>query len=59
MGDPAGSSRLQTPTGATMTPQTSDKTWRRKLTLAAITGLVSGAARAFIAWALDQLTSNS
>ncbi len=42
-----------------MTPQTTDKTWRHKVTLAAITGLVSGAARALIAWALDQLTSNS
>jgi hypothetical protein len=38
-----------------MTPRSTEKTWREKITLAAITGLISGAARAFMSWTLDQL----
>jgi hypothetical protein len=38
-----------------MTPQPTDTTWRQKLTLATITGLVSGIARALIAVALEHL----
>ncbi len=34
-------------------PSNDRKTWLRRLILAAITGLVSGAARALIAWALN------
>jgi hypothetical protein len=40
-----------------MTAQPTQNT-RRQLTLAAITGLVSGAARAIIAWTLQHLISN-
>lgn len=32
--------------------QPTANTWREKLTLAAITGLISGTARAIITWAL-------
>jgi hypothetical protein len=43
----------------TMTLQPAKKkTWLRKITLAAVTGLVAGIARAVIAWALDHLTSS-
>jgi len=38
-----------------MTAQPTEKTWRAKITLAAIAGLVSGAARALMYWALDHL----
>jgi hypothetical protein len=38
-----------------MPAQPTDKTCRRKITLAAIAGLISGAARALISRALDQL----
>ncbi|WP_275412144.1 hypothetical protein [Rhizocola hellebori] len=41
-----------------MTQQLTEKTWRRKVTLAAITGLISGAARAITAKILDHLTSH-
>jgi hypothetical protein len=34
---------------------TAKKIWRRKITLAAIAGLISGAARALATWALDHL----
>ncbi|HZM77660.1 MAG TPA: hypothetical protein VFC19_18230 [Candidatus Limnocylindrales bacterium] len=44
-------------TEKTWTPQHTEKTWRQKLTLAAVTGLLSGAAKAIIAWTLDHLTS--
>lgn len=39
-----------------MNPQPTDKAWRRKLTLAVITGLVSGLARTLFTWALDHLS---
>ena len=32
-------------------------TWREKLTLAAVTGLLAGVARALTAWVLDLLAS--
>ena len=35
-------------------PTTHD--WRRRLTLAAVAGLVSGAAKAITVWVLDHLT---
>jgi hypothetical protein len=38
-----------------MTAQPTEKTWREKITLATITGLICGAARALMSWALDQL----
>jgi hypothetical protein len=38
-----------------MTAQPTEKTWREKITLAAIAGLISGAARALISWTLVQL----
>jgi hypothetical protein len=41
-----------------MNPQSTGKTWRSKFTLAAITGLVSGVARAITGWALDHLASH-
>jgi hypothetical protein len=41
-----------------MTPQPTDKAWRQKITLAAITGLISGTARAITAKILEHLTSS-
>jgi hypothetical protein len=41
-----------------MTPQSTEPTWRQKITLAAITGLISGTARAIIAKILEHLTSS-
>lgn len=34
---------------------TAKMTWQRKITLAAISGLISGAARALTTWALEHL----
>lgn len=41
-----------------MTPQPTEKSWREKITLAAITGLISGTARAVTTKILDHLTSS-
>jgi hypothetical protein len=41
-----------------MTPQPTEETWRCQVTLAVITGIVSGAARTLITWALDHLASH-
>jgi hypothetical protein len=38
-----------------MTAKRTNNAWREKISLAAITGLISGAARALVAWALDHL----
>jgi hypothetical protein len=38
-----------------MTTKRTDKTWRQRITLAAITGLLAGAARALVFWALNHL----
>jgi hypothetical protein len=40
-----------------MTTQPTEKAWRERLTFAAVTGAVSGVARAIISWALDCLTN--
>jgi len=40
-----------------MTPPPTEKTWREKITLAAITGLISGAIRAITTKILEHLTS--
>jgi hypothetical protein len=40
-----------------MTPQSPTKTWREKITVAAIAGLISGATRALAAKILEHLTS--
>jgi hypothetical protein len=40
-----------------MTPQPTETTWRQKITLAAIAGLISGTTRALIAKVLEHLTS--
>jgi hypothetical protein len=41
-----------------MTPQPTEKTWRGKVTFAAIAGLISGAARAITAKILECLASS-
>jgi len=42
----------------TKTTKTTKTSWRRRLTLAAVAGLISGILRALAAWALDHLTTN-
>ncbi|MFG2864942.1 hypothetical protein [Streptomyces sioyaensis] len=41
-----------------MTPRSTEKTWREKITVAAITGFMVGAARAVFARILEHLTSS-
>jgi hypothetical protein len=41
-----------------MTPEPAETTWRQKITLAAIAGLISGTARAITAKILEHLTSS-
>ncbi|WP_281179868.1 hypothetical protein [Actinoplanes subtropicus] len=40
-----------------MTPQSPEKTWQEKITVAAIAGLISGVTRAFAAKIFEHLTS--
>lgn len=40
-----------------MTSAPTEKTWREKITLAAITGAASGALRATVTWIIDRVTS--
>jgi hypothetical protein len=55
-GEPAGSSRLNPRRERMMTAQSTEKkTWREKITLAAVAGLMSGATRALLSWTLHQL----
>jgi hypothetical protein len=40
-----------------MISDSTNRTWRTRLTLAAVTGMASGIARAVVCWLLDRLTS--
>lgn len=48
----------QSTTGATVTAQPSERTWRQEMTLAAIAGLISGTARAITVKILEYLMSS-